>query len=55
MKTKPGISLIAAILIAAALPAHSEMMNAIVAHEYGGPEVLKLEQVPVPAPKDNEC
>jgi NADPH:quinone reductase-like Zn-dependent oxidoreductase len=29
-------------------------MKAIVAHEYGGPEVLKLEEVPVPAPKENE-
>src|SRR4029077_6466724 len=25
-----------------------------VAHEYGGPEVLKLEDVPVPTPKDDE-
>lgn len=30
------------------------MMKAIVAHEYGGPEVLKLEQVPRPEPKENE-
>ena len=29
-------------------------MKAIVVHEYGGPEVLKLEDVPVPDPKDNE-
>jgi NADPH:quinone reductase-like Zn-dependent oxidoreductase len=29
-------------------------MKAIVAHEYGGPEVLKLEDVPVPEPKENE-
>jgi len=29
-------------------------MKAIVAHEYGGPEALKLEEVPVPQPKDNE-
>ena len=29
-------------------------MKAIVAHEYGGPEVLKLEEVPVPEPKENE-
>ncbi|HEY6069762.1 MAG TPA: NADP-dependent oxidoreductase [Chthoniobacterales bacterium] len=29
-------------------------MKAIVAHEYGGPEVLKLEDVPVPTPKDDE-
>jgi NADPH:quinone reductase-like Zn-dependent oxidoreductase len=30
------------------------MMKAIVAHEYGGPEVLKLEDVPIPTPNDNE-
>jgi NADPH:quinone reductase-like Zn-dependent oxidoreductase len=29
-------------------------MNAMVAHQYGGPEVLKLEKVPVPQPKDTE-
>lgn len=29
-------------------------MKAVVAHEYGGPEVLKLEEVPVPEPKENE-
>jgi len=29
-------------------------MKAVVAHEYGGPEVLKYQDVPVPEPKDNE-
>ncbi|MEY2536960.1 MAG: hypothetical protein QOG67_700 [Verrucomicrobiota bacterium] len=29
-------------------------MNAIIAHEYGGPEVLKYEKVPVPEPKEPE-
>jgi 2-desacetyl-2-hydroxyethyl bacteriochlorophyllide A dehydrogenase len=29
-------------------------MKAIVAHDYGGPEKLKLEEVPVPQPKDTE-
>lgn len=29
-------------------------MKAIIAHEYGGPEVLKYEDVPVPEPKENE-
>src|SRR5882724_8510381 len=29
-------------------------MKAIGAHEYGGPEVLKYEDVPVPEPKENE-
>ncbi len=54
MKTKLRITLSATILIAAALPAYSETMKAIVAHEYGGPEVLKLEDVSVPAPNDDE-
>ena len=30
------------------------MMKAIVVHEYGGPEVLKLEDVPRPVPEENE-
>jgi len=29
-------------------------MKAVVAHEYGGPEVLKLEDAPIPEPKDDE-
>jgi len=36
---------------AQALP---KTMKAIVAHEYGGPEVLKYEDVPLPEPKENE-
>jgi NADPH:quinone reductase-like Zn-dependent oxidoreductase len=31
------------------------MMRAVVAHEYGGPEVLKFENVPRPEPKENEA
>lgn len=30
------------------------LMKAIVVHQYGGPEVLKLEEVPRPEPKENE-
>jgi NADPH:quinone reductase-like Zn-dependent oxidoreductase len=30
-------------------------MRAIVAHEYGGPEVLKLEQIPRPEPNEDEA
>src|SRR6516164_7992365 len=30
------------------------MMKAMVAHQWGGAEALKLEDVPVPAPKENE-
>jgi len=30
------------------------MMKAVVIHEYGGPEVLKFEDIPRPEPKENE-
>jgi NADPH:quinone reductase-like Zn-dependent oxidoreductase len=36
---------------AQALP---KTMKAIVAHEYGGPDALKYEDVPLPEPKENE-
>src|SRR5947208_17062952 len=31
-----------------------ETMKAIVVHEYGGPDLLKYEDAPVPEPKENE-
>src|SRR5437660_12449680 len=31
------------------------MMKAVVAHEYGAPDVLKFEEVPRPEPKDDEA
>ena len=37
-----------------ALGVQAQTMKAVVAHEYGGPEVLKLEDAPVPQPKDTE-
>jgi 2-desacetyl-2-hydroxyethyl bacteriochlorophyllide A dehydrogenase len=39
---------------ASAIAQPAAMMNAIVAHEYGGPEVLKYEDAPRPEPKENE-
>ena len=39
----------------AAPAAETPTMKAIVAHEYGGPEVLKFEEVPRPEPKENEA
>jgi len=51
---KKKIILFSALLIGVASFAHSETMKAIVAYEYGGPEVLKLEDVPVPTPKDDQ-
>src|SRR6266404_1697340 len=53
MKTKIGFAL-AALLFGAAAFANSQTMKAIVAHEYGGPEVLKYEDAPRPEPKENE-
>src|SRR5881227_353548 len=35
-------------------PVHAQTMKAIVVHAYGGPEVLKYEDVPRPEPKENE-
>jgi len=39
----------------AARAAEMPMMKAVVAHEYGGPEVLKFEEVSRPEPKENEA
>jgi NADPH:quinone reductase-like Zn-dependent oxidoreductase len=53
---------VSAVLIAAACAcwqvsanAAEPMMKAVVAHEYGKPEVLKIEDVPVPVPKEHEA
>src|SRR5438093_5985316 len=46
-----GFLLIVALVFAEPVP---KTMKAVVAHGYGGPEVLKLEEVPVPEPKENE-
>jgi NADPH:quinone reductase-like Zn-dependent oxidoreductase len=35
-------------------PSVKPTMKAVMVHEYGGPEVLKLEDVPRPEPKENE-
>jgi len=43
--------LVPAVVFAQPIP---KTMKAIVAHQYGGPEVLKLEDVPVPEPKDDQ-
>jgi NADPH:quinone reductase-like Zn-dependent oxidoreductase len=54
MSTK--ICWVIVLLAATALRAQStpDTMKAVVAHEYGGPEVLKLETIPVPRPKENQ-
>src|ERR1043166_6159145 len=43
-----------AVFVGSAAFAVSDTMKAIVVHEYGGPEVLKVEDVPMPVPKDDE-
>src|SRR5438093_3769687 len=51
---KAKIIFVAAAWIAATPLGYSATMKAIVAHEYGGPEVLKYEDVPRPEPKDDQ-
>jgi NADPH:quinone reductase-like Zn-dependent oxidoreductase len=55
MRLKTFCILLATLPLAAAfaepLP---KTMKTIVAHKYGGPEMLKYENVPVPEPKENE-
>ena len=48
------IAFVLSILIAGATLVQSATMKAIIAHQFGGPEVLKLEDVPVPTPKEDE-
>src|SRR4029453_18209040 len=59
MKSAKLAGLIAALLcgvtiLAGAVDSESAKMRAIVIHSYGGPEVLKLEQVARPEPADDE-
>src|SRR5438034_9245344 len=51
------LSLTALVILSAsaARAAEKPMMKAVVADEYGGPEVLKLEEVPRPEPKENQA
>jgi NADPH:quinone reductase-like Zn-dependent oxidoreductase len=51
---KRQIAVAMATLISAPIFAQSATMKAVVVHEYGGPEVLKYEDVPRPEPKENE-
>jgi NADPH:quinone reductase-like Zn-dependent oxidoreductase len=45
-----------ALILPPVVPAQSApaQMKAVVVHQYGGPEVLKLEKVPLPEPKEDE-
>jgi NADPH:quinone reductase-like Zn-dependent oxidoreductase/imidazolonepropionase-like amidohydrolase len=51
---KNGILYPASSLATAPMQSQAQRMKAIVVHEYGGPEVLKYEDAPVPEPKENE-
>jgi NADPH:quinone reductase-like Zn-dependent oxidoreductase len=50
-----GLTIFAILPMKAADASDRPMMKAMVVHEYGGPEVLKLEDVPRPEPKENEA
>src|SRR6478672_3198463 len=62
MKFVPDHRLLAFLVqVGLAFPVHfvrageKPMMKAVVAHEYGAPEVLKFEEVPRPEPKEDEA
>ena len=44
-----------AFAVQAASAEQKPMMKAVIAHEYGAPEVLKFEEVPRPEPKEDEA
>src|SRR6201993_2793734 len=52
----PVLSLVALAVVSVCVTGADEKpnMRAVVAHEYGAPDVLKIEQVPKPEPKENE-
>ena len=50
-----GLTIFAILPMKAADASDRPMMKGMVVHEYGGPEVLKLEDVPRPEPKENEA
>jgi NADPH:quinone reductase-like Zn-dependent oxidoreductase len=49
-----GLTTLAILPCNAATESTMPMMKAVIIREYGGPEVLKLEDVPRPEPKENE-
>lgn len=58
MRTLPrlllGLTTLASLPCLAANESARPMMKAVMVHEYGGPEVLKLEDAPRPEPRENE-
>jgi NADPH:quinone reductase-like Zn-dependent oxidoreductase len=49
------VSLTILAVLSAARAGEKPMMKAVVAHEYGAPEVLKFEEVPRPEPNEDEA
>jgi NADPH:quinone reductase-like Zn-dependent oxidoreductase len=49
------LTAIAVLYVSAAGADEKRMMQAVVAHKYGAPDVLKIEQVPRPEPADDEA
>lgn len=49
------VSLTILAVLSAARAGEKSMMKAVVAHEYGAPEVLKFEEVPRPEPNEDEA
>lgn len=54
MRTKMALFSILAALTFARAETSAPMMKALVIHSFGGPEVLKYEEVPRPEPKDDQ-
>src|SRR5882762_11928792 len=50
-----GVAAVSQLLACFARAEEKPMMKAVVAHEYGAPEVLKFEEVSRPEPKENEA
>jgi NADPH:quinone reductase-like Zn-dependent oxidoreductase len=50
-----GVTVLAFLSLSAARADEKAKMQAVVAHEYGAPDVLKLEQVQRPEPNDDEA
>ena len=49
-----GVSTVSLLLVYFACGEEEPMMKAVVAHEYGAPEVLKFEEIPRPEPNEDE-
>ena len=50
-----GVATVSLLFVYSARADEKQMMKAVVAHEYGTPEVLKFEEVPRPEPSEDEA